>query len=99
VFGVGVVVAAVGEAHVLVGGADADAVHGVPCGVLWNYSRSAAGVTAPGRVCLAECFGGLLMIDVDRGICPLQGGGAQQHGEGSEGSREDAAHGGVVGGV
>ena len=39
------------------------------------------------------------MIDVDRGVCTVQGGGAQQHGEGSEGSGEDAAHGGVVEGV
>ena len=39
---VGVVVAAVGEAHVLVGGADADAVHGCRCGCLWYCSRSEA---------------------------------------------------------
>ena len=39
---VGIVVAAVGEAHVLVRGADADAVHGCRCGCLWYCSRSEA---------------------------------------------------------
>ncbi len=94
VFGVGIVVAAVGEAHVLVGGADADAsLHGRRCGVLWNCRRSAAGVTTPCRVCLAECFGGLLLVDVDRGVCTVQRNGAQQHGKGGKGGGEDVAHG------
>jgi hypothetical protein len=42
---VGIVVAAVGEAHVLVGGADADAVHG--CGAVFFDIVARKGVSPP----------------------------------------------------